>query len=286
MEKAQEPEQGTNQYIDSWHYEMLLSAERNQFYEDLIRENCKGKVVLEIGTGGGLLAVLAIRHGAEKVICCEENPAIAKAAQGLFTRLKLEDRIQLLMKNSRDIQTDEIPKADVILHELFGSDPFAEEMVPTLKDAQRFLKPGGILLPEKIQLVYKPLSNFNLPTKIVYKGIELLEMDYLISEIHPFLRVRDQAGPFGKGVLLPEVFISDLFEKPYSYIEKNKNLVGVDAIEVSYFIIHQGHRLQAAQFDAYQGRQHWETMIFSKVDVGSDQIIFSTKDHVRLLMQS
>jgi predicted RNA methylase len=142
------------QYIHSWHYDMLVNQERSQFYSDLIRDNCRDKVVFEIGTGSGLLAVLAVKHGAARVICCEENPMLAMAARQLFKRLKLEDRIELIAKNSKDIVTADLPPVDIILHELFGSDPFSEEMLPTLADARRFLKPDGYFLPEKVQLIY------------------------------------------------------------------------------------------------------------------------------------
>jgi predicted nicotinamide N-methyase len=248
--------ESTLKYIPSWHYDMLVNQGRSQFYSDLIKDNCRDKVVLEIGTGSGLLAALAVKYGARKVVCCEENPLLALAAQSLFRRLRIEEKIQLIQKNSKDIATEEIPAADVILHELFGSDPFSEEMIPTLSDARRFLKPNGIFLPEKIQIVYHPIRNHHLPEKIFFEDIELIEMSLLISEIHPSLRARSPNGPGDDLYFLPEISIHELLKAPYSYLDTNNELNGVDAIELSYLIIHGEHKFQAAAFEAPTSRVH------------------------------
>lgn len=270
-------------YIHSWHYDMLVNQERSHFYNDLIKENCRDKIVLEIGTGSGLLAALAIKHGAKKVICCEENPLLALAAQQLFKRLNLEDRIQLISKNSKEILTNEIPQVDVILHELFGSDPFGEEFLPTLSDARRFLKPNGFFLPEKIEIIYQPIKSNSLPEKLWFEDIELIEMSQLLSQIHPALRARGQNKNLSECISLPAVSIEELLKNSYSYIEKNEKLIGVDAIEVSFRIIHQDKKLQAAQFEPPPGeRIHWDPLCFYKLDIRSDQICFSIKDQIQL----
>lgn len=270
--------------IHSWHYGMLISQERSQFYNDLIKENCKDKVVLEIGTGSGLLAALAIKHGAKKVICCEENPLLAAAAQKLFKRLNLEDKVQLIMKNSKDIKTDEIPPIDVILHELFGSDPFEEEMIPSLSDARRFLKKDGIFLPEKIQILYKPIHDHGLPEKLFFDDIELIEMGELLSQLHPSLRARNNSEPEAGIFALPEVTISELLNTPYAFTEVNDELIHVDAVEVSFLIIHQNHKLQAAQFKTTGERLHWFPLVFYKQDTLSNKVVFSLKEQNCLMM--
>lgn len=274
--------QEASKYIHAWHYDMLANHERSQYYTDLIKENCKDKIVLEIGTGSGLVAALAVKHGAKKVYCCEENPYLADVAQKLFKRLKIEDKVQLFAKNSSQIATDEIPPVDVVLHELFGSDPFEEYMVPALKDARRFMKPAAIFLPEKIQIIYKPIYNQQLPQKLHFEDIELLEMSKLISAIHPALRVRD--GDDSSYFSLPEVSVSELLEKSYSYTEKNPKLAGVDAIELTYLIKHNGRVLQAAEFNPPPGRVHWFPLTFLKQDEPSDSVTFSAQGDVQLVV--
>jgi predicted RNA methylase len=269
-------------YIHAWHYDMLINQERSQFYNDLIKDHCRDKIVLEIGTGSGLLAALAIKHGAKKVICCEENPLLAFAARQLFKRLGIEDRIQLIAMKSNDIATSEIPPVDVVLHELFASDPFGEEFIPTLKDARRFMAPDGIFLPDSIQIIYQPIRANHLPEKLYFGDIELIEMSQLLSQVHPSLRVRDRADTVSEIFSLPAVKISDLLDTPYSYTEKNDKLVDVDAVEVSFLIIHENKKFQAAQFQATEGRIHWYSLVFYKLDVHSNQLKFAVKDQVKL----
>jgi predicted RNA methylase len=270
------------QYIHAWHYDMLANQERSQFYNELIKDNCRDKIVLEIGTGSGLLAALAIKHGAKKVICCEENPLLAFAAMQLFKRLGLEDRIQLISKKSNDIGTDDIPAVDVILHELFASDPFGEEFIPTLSDARRFLKPEGIFLPEKIQIIYQPIRGHHLPEKLYFEDIELIEMGQLLSQVHPSLRVRDRTDTVSEVYALPVVSIAELLKTPYSFVETNDKLIDVDAVEVTFLIIHQDRKLQAAVFQASEGRIHWYTLVFYKLDIQSNHLHFAVKDQVKL----
>jgi hypothetical protein len=45
--------------VPRWHFTMMNDAPRNQAYADSIARHVKDKLVLEIGTGAGLLALLA-----------------------------------------------------------------------------------------------------------------------------------------------------------------------------------------------------------------------------------
>lgn len=272
-------------YIHLWHYDMLVNKERSQYYSDLIKDHCKGKIVLEIGTGAGLLAALAIKHGAKQVICCEENPHLALVAMQLFQRLGLEDRIQLISKNSKDIKTDEIPQVDVVLHELFASDPFGEEMVPTLADARRFMKKDAIFLPEKIQIIYQPVPQSQILEKLSFDGIDLPEMEELLTLAHPGLRQRDHEKYPPGGFTLPVVAIADLFDTSYSFVDTNDALIGVDSIEISFNLIHGDKILQAAPFKPPVGeRIHWFPVVYSRMDISSNRLHFSVKNQIQLLV--
>lgn len=272
-------------YIHLWHYDMLVNKERSQYYSDLIKAHCRDKVVLEIGTGAGLLAALAIQHGAKQVICCEENPHLALVAMQLFQRLGVEDRIRLISKNSKDIKSDEIPQVDVVLHELFASDPFGEEMVPTLADARRFMKKDAIFLPEKIQLIYQPVPPAPILEKLSFGGVDLTEMEELLCLVHPGLRQRDHETYPPGGFTLPVVSIADILDKPYVFTDTNEALVGMDSIEVSFNLIHGDQVLQAAPFKPPVGeRIHWFPIVFSRMDVSSNQLHFSVKNQIQLLV--
>jgi hypothetical protein len=67
--------------VPAYHWRMLRDEPRNAIYARAIARHVRaGMTVLEIGTGAGLLALMAARAGA-RVVTCESNPMIAAAAR-------------------------------------------------------------------------------------------------------------------------------------------------------------------------------------------------------------
>ncbi len=264
--------------IHAWHFDMLIDHERNNFYERIIRDNCKDKIVLEIGAGSGLMSVLAIRHGAKHVYCCEANPLLAKAAELLIHRMGMKDRITLFQAFSNDIPTEAIPKVDVILHEIFASDPFAEDVIHSLRDAKRFMKPDAKFVPEGIQLTYQAVRGHGLRQELKFAGIELTEMTQLLGQVHPALRNNNNPGFPNKTYFLPKVSMESLIKNSYDYLEKNPDLIGVDAIELTYMIYDGTTQMQAAPFGLLAENRHWSTLFFYKTNLATDQMQFCLND--------
>lgn len=90
-----------------------------------------GTLALEIGTGCGILAMLAARAGAT-VIACESDPVLAAIGAETVARNGLADRITILPKRLEDLRIPEdLPRpadllfGDVFADDLVGFDPFA-----------------------------------------------------------------------------------------------------------------------------------------------------------------
>jgi hypothetical protein len=120
------------------HIEMLNDVARTEAYVAAIRSNVReGDVVVDLGTGSGVLAVAAAQAGARQVYAIE--------------RSGIADRITMLRGHSTRVEVPE--KADVLVSELVGNEPLAERLVEDTADAvARFLKPGGIQLPRRIRI--------------------------------------------------------------------------------------------------------------------------------------
>ncbi len=137
-------------------HRMLADRARVLAYKHAIEATCKGRVVAEIGCGTGLLSILAARAGANVVYAVEQG-GIAGLAEEMVRRNGCQDRVRILRGHSRDIELPE--KAEVLIHELFGSDPFAENLLPSLLDVQRrWLRPDCLLLPDRLEIFATALS--------------------------------------------------------------------------------------------------------------------------------
>jgi precorrin-6B methylase 2 len=138
------------------HARMLHDERRTGDYIAALREAIRPEdIVLDIGTGSGVLAIAAARAGARQVYAVEASD-IADVAERVFAANGMEDRVTLIRGWSRDIELPE--RADLLVAEVIGNEPFEEEILETTLDARRrLLKPGGRLIPHTLELVARPL---------------------------------------------------------------------------------------------------------------------------------
>ncbi len=102
-------------------------------------------VVLDIGTGTGIIALLACGFGARKVYAVEPSIAIY-IAEELAEANGYANRIQFIQDLSTHITLPE--RVDVIVSDLRGVLPLFQQHIPSIVDArQRFLRPGGAMIP-------------------------------------------------------------------------------------------------------------------------------------------
>ena len=114
-----------------------------------------GDVVLDIGTGSGVLAVAAARAGARHVYAVEASD-IAGVAGRVFAANRVDDRVTLVRGWSRHVDLPE--PADLLVSEIIGSEPLEEEILETTLDARRrLLRPGARLVPHTLTLLVRPL---------------------------------------------------------------------------------------------------------------------------------
>jgi len=110
--------------VPAWHFAMMDDRERNAAYDAAIRRAVPGKRVLDIGTGAGLLAIVA-RNG-------------------------FGDRVTVLAKPSTELMPGrELPeRAQVLVTETFASSLIGEGILPTLEHAhENLLTPDAVVIP-------------------------------------------------------------------------------------------------------------------------------------------
>ena len=138
------------------HARMLHDDRRTRdFISALTAAVQPGDVVLDIGTGSGVLAVALARAGARRVYAVEASDIAAVAAR-VFAANGVTDRVTLVPGWSRQIELPE--RADLLVAEIIGNEPFEEEILETTLDARRrLLKPRARLVPHALELLARPL---------------------------------------------------------------------------------------------------------------------------------
>jgi type I protein arginine methyltransferase len=133
-------------YSVSAYGKMIADGPRVNAYVAALRQAIKrGSVVVELGTGPGLFALVACQLGARRVFAIEPDNII-QVGRDAARDQGVADRIEFIQSFSTKVTLPE--QADVIVSDLHGILPWFQQHVPSIIDARsRLLKPGGILIP-------------------------------------------------------------------------------------------------------------------------------------------
>jgi len=125
---------------------MVADRVRVDAYAQALRKTVRvGSVVVEIGTGPGIFAVLACQVGASRVYAIEPSEII-QVAREVAAANGYTDKIQFFEQFSNRVTLP--ARADVIVSDLRGVLPLFGRHIPAIVDARRrFLTPGGNLIP-------------------------------------------------------------------------------------------------------------------------------------------
>jgi type II protein arginine methyltransferase len=135
-----------SQRVPDWHFSLVRDEVRNAAYEAALKRSVTAQTrVLEIGTGSGILAMMAARAGARHVVTCEMVPAIAEVAQDIVALNGLSARVRVVAKKSYDLDPDADMggPADVLVSEIIGNAILGEDVLPVTEHAARVLLKGG-----------------------------------------------------------------------------------------------------------------------------------------------
>jgi type II protein arginine methyltransferase len=142
---------------------MLNDNQRNLAFHDAIMSvDMAGKTVLDIGTGTGLLSMIAAKNGAKHMYTCEANQVVAEMAVEIIAQNGYADRITVINK----LSTDLIPGVDlphnmeILISETVDCGFVGEGFIPALIHAKReLLAANAIILPQGVKLHANLLSS-------------------------------------------------------------------------------------------------------------------------------
>jgi type I protein arginine methyltransferase len=178
---------------DAFHDLMLNDRLRMTAYRRAIFEAVEpGDLVVDLGTGTGILSQWALEAGAARVYGIDLSAPILARAVERMNGAGLMDRFEPINRISYEV---ELPRqVDVLISEIIGNMADNEDFQPILYDAiRRFLKPGGTLLPRSTESYLVPVAS-----SLAHRSVGLGEISSLTPcyEIASLYREKGIGSPF------------------------------------------------------------------------------------------
>jgi hypothetical protein len=127
------------QHDDGVNWHMTNDFLRNQFYDRVLSEHVRDQHCVDIGFGTGLLSMLALKHGAQKITAYENHPVRYSLGQHIIESLGLGDKIELCHATYRHQR--QVP-GRVLFSETVNGNLWGESLWQSLPK-----RPGTVFLP-------------------------------------------------------------------------------------------------------------------------------------------
>ncbi len=176
--------------VPGFHDSMLRDTARNAAYAQAIALAAPGRRVLDIGTGSGLLAMMAARAGAAHVYACEANPMLAATAREIVAANGLAEKVTVFALHSGklDRNRDLGGGAELLVSEIFADNLLGEGVIAALRHARTELcAPDPAILPPaaaiRVALVEKPQASAAIGE---IEGFDLGPFNRHVKAVHKF----------------------------------------------------------------------------------------------------
>ena len=124
---------------------LLTGGSLDQTYDRLVSRILEGQRVIDIGCGTGALTLRAARKGAG-VKGIDVNPQMLEIAHRRAGEAGLTRHIQLAEMGVAELGEEQSESYDIVMSGLCFSELTEDELAYTLREVERILSPGGILL--------------------------------------------------------------------------------------------------------------------------------------------
>jgi protein arginine N-methyltransferase 7 len=110
--------------VNDWHFAMVNDIPRNEFFWKALKQAITpDSIVLDIGTGSGLLAMLAVHAGAKHVFTIEASPDLHRTACQIILDNEMQNKITCINKLSTDLVVEDFQgmQPTILLSEILGT---------------------------------------------------------------------------------------------------------------------------------------------------------------------
>uniref|UniRef100_A0A8C5A7J1 type I protein arginine methyltransferase n=1 Tax=Gadus morhua TaxID=8049 RepID=A0A8C5A7J1_GADMO len=282
-------------YFDSYahfgiHEEMLKDEVRTLTYRNSMFHNkhlFKDKVVLDVGSGTGILCMFAAKAGAKQVIGIECS-SISDYATKIVKANKLDHIVTIIKGKVEEVELP-VEKVDIIISEWMGYCLFYESMLNTVIYARdKWLTPDGMIFPDRATLYVTAIEDRQYKDYKIHWWENVYGFDMsCIKEVaikEPLVDVVDPKQLVSSACLIKEVDIytvkiDDLsFASPFCLQVKRNDYVHA---LVTYFNIEftRCHKRTGFSTSPESPYTHWKQTVFYLDDyltVKTGEEIFGT----------
>ena len=149
--------------VPQWHFAMVNDRRRNRVFERAIKKAVGPNTrVLDIGTGTGLLAMMAARAGARHVTACETITPLAEVAERIVAANGLADRIDIVRGKSTDIEIGGAMerRANVLVAEIVDAGLLSEGVIESFAHArENLLTKDARIIPAAATVFAMPIES-------------------------------------------------------------------------------------------------------------------------------
>ncbi|RVX72243.1 hypothetical protein B0A52_04447 [Exophiala mesophila] len=222
------------------HESMIKDTIRTDAYRDFMYDHkdlFKGKTVLDVGCGTGILSMFCAKAGAKLVIAVDNSDIIDKARENIFKN-GFQDTIKCLRGKIEDV-TLPVEKVDIIVSEWMGYVLLYESMLDSVFYARdKYLAEDGLMVPSHATLRIAPLADSELKADYIdfWRNVYGFDMTAMLDKAHDeaLVRVVDEKELGAESVAflnldLHRASLTDLvFTKPFAVKWRDgfKNLEG------------------------------------------------------------
>ncbi|KAG7281546.1 hypothetical protein CRUP_007580, partial [Coryphaenoides rupestris] len=157
---------------EEYDYHQEIARQNQKYYEGIraavarVKDRGEKAVVLDIGTGTGLLSMMALTAGADFCYAVEVFKPMAEAAKCIVEKNGFSERMKIINKHSTEVTVgpdgDMQTRANILVTELFDTELIGEGALPSYEHAhQNLVQEGCEAVPHRAT-VYSQLVESEL----------------------------------------------------------------------------------------------------------------------------